>query len=178
MIMRRMSVFVSSVWWPRLAAWVVSALAAASAVAWGLRNGEAGAFSADIAAPTVAIAPVPDTTAVVRALGGRGGERASVGTGAVSSSVVESSRFVLRGVVRQGNAQAGANSAYHGVALLAVDGQAAKPVAVGAALADGWALESVAGRSAVLVRQGKRITLELPALPPLAGFQIEEKNSR
>ncbi len=178
MIMRRMSLFASSLWWPRLAAWVLFALVAASAVAWGLHLGEGGGSRAAVAAPTVSTAQVPDSTAVMRALGGRAPERALAGSTVAPGSVLESSRFVLRGVVRQGNAHAGANSAYHGVALLAVDGQAAKPVAVGTALADGWALESVAGRSAVLVRQGKRITLELPALPSLAGFQIEEKNSR
>lgn len=169
MIMRRMSLFASSLWWPRLAAWVLFALVAASAVAWGLHLGEGGGSRAAVAAPTVSTAQVPDSTAVMRALGGRAPERALAGSTVAPGSVLESSRFVLRGVVQQGNAQRGA-------ALLAVDGHAAKPVAVGAALVDGWALESVAGRSAVLARQGSRITLELPALAPPVGFEIETKN--
>lgn len=168
MIMRRMSLFASSLWWPRLAAWVLSALVAASAVAWGLRIG-GGPSATDAAAPDVTRALVSDSTAVLRALGGGGIERATVGASTAPAPALESSRFVLLGVLKQDSMQATANAASHSTALVAVDGHPAKPVAVGAALVDGWILQSVEGRSAVLERQGSRITLELPALvPPVA----------
>lgn len=175
MIMRCMSLFASSLWWPRLAAWVLSALVAASAVAWGLRIGASG--GADISAPAVAIALAPDSTAVARAFGGHGAESVPAGATTVPVRALESSRFVLLGVLQQGSAQGTASGVSDGAALIAVDGKPAKPVTVGATLVDGWALESVEGRSAVLARQGSRITLELPALPPLVGFRVESKKS-
>jgi general secretion pathway protein C len=175
MIMRRMSLFASSLWWPRLAAWVLSALVAASAVAWGLRIG--ADRGAEVSAPAVAIALAPDSTAVARAFGEHVAEIVPSGATTVPVRALESSRFVLLGVLQQGSAQGTASGVSDGAALVAVDGKPAKPVTVGATLVDGWTLESVAGRSAVLARQGSRIALELPALPPLIGFQVKSKTS-
>jgi general secretion pathway protein C len=90
--------------------------------------------------------------------------------------MLESSRFVLLGVLDPGHAHGLASRLSSGTALVAVDGQSAKPVAVGAVLVDGWTLQSVQGRSAVLERQGSRITLELPSLPAPAGFELKGKN--
>jgi general secretion pathway protein C len=174
MIMRRMSLSAPSVWWPRLAAWVLSALVAASAVAWGLRIG--GGSGADAVAPAVANTPLPDDAAVARALGAAGAERPPAGTSTVAAPMLESSRFVLLGVLDPGHAHGLASRLSSGTALVAVDGQSAKPVAVGAVLVDGWTLQSVQGRSAVLERQGSRITLELPSLPAPAGFELKGKN--
>ena len=39
-----------------------------------------------------------------------------------------------------------------------------RPYAVGAAVVDGWALQSVQGRRATLVRNGLDMVLDLPAL--------------
>jgi general secretion pathway protein C len=170
-----MSLSAPSLWWPRLVAFVLSALVAASAVAWGLRIGGEWHFAADVVAPAAASAQATDSAAVARALGHRGDEQAMAGADAVSTPVLESSRFVLQGVLDQVGVQGGANHVSHGTALLAIDGQPAKPVAVGAALVDGWTVQSVQGRSAVLERQGNRITLGLPALPPSVGLSFKNE---
>ncbi|OYU44770.1 MAG: general secretion pathway protein C, partial [Burkholderiales bacterium PBB4] len=69
------------------------------------------------------------------------------------------SRFSLVGVL--------ADSSAGGVAIIAVDGAPPKPYRVGAWLADGWMLQSVRGRIALVgsERGGPiAVTLELPAL--------------
>lgn len=153
MIMRRMALSVTlgtSLWPARLAALLLSAAAAASAAYWGLKlSGPAsGPAVAAVQAPEAAL----DTGLVARALGGSG---AGVGVAAAGAplAVAESARFVLVGVVDQ---QAG------GAALIGVDGKAAKPVVVGAPVADGWTLRAVQGRSATLERSGTQLLLELP----------------
>lgn len=162
MIMRRMVLSAPSLWWPRLAAFVLAALAAASAVVWGLRvAAPAASESAGAVAATAAM--VPDAVAVRRALG----EVANGGTNAApqAASVLESARFALLGVVTQGQTL--------GAALLSVDGKPAKPVAVGAPVVDGWTLQSVQGRRATLARNGMEMVLELPAsVPAAAGLGV------
>jgi len=130
---------------------LVWALAAASAVYWGLRiRGEAsgGQASAPVAAPGET---QPDPQAVARVLG-------ASGVTAAPASVA--SRFALQGVV--------ASPAGGGSALISVDGQPARPYLVGAAVSEGWVLRSVAGRHAVLAAAdgGAALTLELPPLKP------------
>ena len=153
MIMRRMALSVTlgtSLWPARLAALLLSAAAAASAAYWGLKlTGPApGPAVVAVQAPEAAL----DTGLVARALGGSG---AGLGVAAAGAplAVAESARFVLVGVVDQ---QAG------GAALIGVDGKAAKPVVVGAPVADGWTLRAVQGRSATLERSGAQLLLELP----------------
>lgn len=157
MIMRRMVLSASSLWWPRLAAFVLAALAAASAAVWGLRV--AAPVQASGIAAMVMPAVQPDAVAVARALGG-----AAAGTdaplAAQAAPVLESARFALLGVVAQAHAQ--------GAALLSIDGKPAKPFLVGAQVMDGWTLQSVQGRRATLARSGAELVLELPALAPAA----------
>lgn len=69
-------------------------------------------------------------------------------------------RFALLGVV--------ANRAKSGVALISVDGKAARPYRVGSQVEESYVLKSVATRSAVLepaARPGAALTLELAVVP-------------
>lgn len=153
MIMRRMVLSAPSLWWPRLAAFVLAALAAASAAVWGLRIAAPVQASSIAAVATPAVPP--DAVAVARALGGAAG--AGDSSAAVQAApVLESARFALMGVVAQPNAK--------GAALVSVDGKPAKPYTVGAVVVDGWTLQSVQGRRATLARNGAEMVLELPAL--------------
>ena len=154
MIMRRMALSVTlgtSLWPARLAALLLSAAAAASAAYWALK------LSGPAPGPAVAAVQAPeatlDTGLVARALGGAASDAGVASAAGAPVPVAESARFVLMGVVDQ---QAG------GAALIGVDGKAAKPVAVGAAVADGWMLRAVQGRSATLERSGAQLLLELP----------------
>ena len=68
------------------------------------------------------------------------------------------SRFQLLGVM--------AGDASQAAALIAVDGQAAKPFRVGAVVADGWVLQSAQGRRVSLgasANGAQTLVLELPA---------------
>ena len=86
-----------------------------------------------------------DTALVARALGQT--QAVEVQTNAV---------LVLSGVVAGQGAQ--------GAAVIAINGQAAKPVRVGQAVNADWRLAAVTAREAVLVSpQGARMTLSLPA---------------
>lgn len=157
MIMRRMVLSAPSLWWPRLAAFVLAALAAASAAVWGLRV--AAPVQASSIAAVAAPAVPPDGVAVARALGAvaAAGDSPAV---AQAAPVLESARFALMGVVAQPNAK--------GAALLSVDGKPAKPYTVGANVVDGWTLQAVQGRRATLARNDAEMVLELPALVPAA----------
>ena len=151
MIMRRMVLSAPSLWWPRLAAFVLAALVAASAAVWGLRV--AAPVQASSIAAVAAPALAPDAVAVARALGA-----ATLADAPAAAPMLESARFALVGVLAQAHAQ--------GAALLSVDGKPAKPFVVGANVADGWTLQTVQGRRATLARNGAEMVLELPALVP------------
>lgn len=141
-----------TIWYPRVASLVLSSVAALSVAYWGL-HWQLPA-SAVMAAVAVGASEQPvDTQVVGKALGAADLAQAAV-PGVDSMS--ESSRFVLLGVV--GNAGTGS-------ALIAVDGGAAKPVRIGAEVADGWRLQSVTGRNALLVNNASELELSLPALP-------------
>jgi len=135
-----------------LAVW---ALAAGSVVYWGLRlvgHGAEGRL-----APPVAVAPsvTVDAQRVARVLG------AVAPAADASSPASMSSRFALLGVV------AGAPGG--GSALIALDGQPARPYRVGHAVDDGLVLRSVGARQAILAatQEGPAVlTLEMPALKP------------
>ena len=141
-------------WSARIVTFVIAALAAASAVYWGLK-----AWGPDTPSttPTVMLTQPPgiSSQAVARALGG----------GQVSAQVTPDaapapSRYALVGVVA-GRSQAGA-------ALISVDGQEARPVRVGSLVDDDIMLKSVSARSAVLssaTENSAKFTLELPPLP-------------
>ncbi len=94
-----------------------------------------------------------DPQALARALGG-GGAVANASVQAAPSTA-----YVLVGVL--------ADRQHGGAALISVDGKAAKPYRVGAAVDGGLVLQSVAGRRAVLaagVDGPVQMTLELPPL--------------
>lgn len=154
MIMRRMP-FAASPWPPRLAALLLSAVAAGSAAYWALHWRVASELPVS-AGPVASAGAEVDTTAVARALGAFGASAPATSATAPAGDV-EAARFVLSGVVADASAP--------GRALIAVDGKPAKPVAVGAVVAEGWTLHRVEARRAVLRRNGAELELQLPPLP-------------
>jgi len=139
--------------WPApLATLVVWGLAAASITFWGLRL---SAPAESVTPPAVASPPpVVDPVVVGRLLG-------AVDVRTVAAAAPEAaSRFVLLGVIADSDGQ--------GAALIAVDGKPARPFRVGAALADGYILQSVGARAATVggSAQGPAaFTLQLPVRP-------------
>jgi general secretion pathway protein C len=130
-------------------------MAAASAAFWGLKWAAPAALNSG-AALVFAEAPPADPQVVARVLGG--GQTAAAPEALVENAA---SRFKLIGVV----AERGSG----GYALIAVDGQPAKPYRVGASVDDGLVLHSVAPRSAALAARMDApvsLTLELPKLSP------------
>ena len=145
-----------SLWWPRIAAFVLAGLAGASAVYWGLKWPGAG-VSPGAASVLVADAAPADPQALARALGG--GNAVAAPPAAVAAASV-AGRLSLVGVV--------ANRSRGGAALISIDGKPARPYRVGARVDDALVLQSVAPRRAVLANslQGPAsLTLDLPLLP-------------
>ena len=143
----------------RLSAFVIWALVAATAVFWGLRL-----WTRAPVAPAYAVA-VGDAAAVrgdlTRLLGA-----APVAAAAAVMAPETASRFRLLGIMAP-KAVAGAASANHGVALIAVDGKMPKAYSVGASVDGDLVLRSVSLRTVSLgAGQGgaQAITLELPPL--------------
>ncbi len=159
-----------SLWWPRLAAFGLSALAAGSAVFWVLKW-PASQPATSLQSAASPISQGADRDVIARALGAN-----AATPGASSSSVARaapavvdaSSRMALVGVV--------ANAKNGGSALISIDGKPARPFRVGAAVDGDWLLQSVAPRRAVLSSLGNganssgaagannSVTLELPTL--------------
>ena len=146
-----------SLWWPRIAAFVLAGLAGASAVYWGLKWPGATAPSAASSTFLADAAPA-NPQALARALGGGNGVAAPAAPAVAAASMA--SRLSLVGVV--------ANRSRGGTALISVDGKPARPYRVGARVDDALVLQSVAPRRAVLADslQGPAsLTLDLPPLP-------------
>jgi general secretion pathway protein C len=142
----------SATWTVRGATFALWALAAASAVYWGLQVGGAASALRAPAAPTRPVAAV-DPDAIARLLGGT----PAAGAAPVASLA---SRFQLVGVVAGVSSGAGA-------AVLSVDGKPARPYRVGTMIEEGLILQSVQGRRATLAAQPDGpavVTLELPPL--------------
>lgn len=139
-------------WGLRLTTAALWAAAAASAVYWGLRL-SAPAAPAPVAAAS-SLPPAPDSQAIARLLGAVPTTSANTPTPAAAPAA---SRFALVGVL------AGKRSA-SGAALIAVDGQPAKPFQVGAAIDAGWVLLSLGPRQAQLGPAGgpASVTITLP----------------
>ncbi|MFM2261902.1 MAG: hypothetical protein RI959_578 [Pseudomonadota bacterium] len=137
--------------WPKLATLAVWLAVGVSSSYWGL---QLWGKAAPVAVPVV---PQPtlviDQAAVARALGA-----AKVQPGVVQVAG-SAPKVVLLGVAGDAKGQ--------GVALLSVDGQAPKPYRVGVEVTDGWRLESVAGRAAVLAAGDKAAPTHRLELPPL-----------
>lgn len=137
----------------RLAAFALAALAAASAVYWGLK-GWAQAAPSTIAVVAMAPPATPSPQALARALGGG----LALAPAQVAVAPAEG-RYALLGVV--------AARQHAGSALISVQGQEAQPVRVGQPVDDAFMLQSVTKRSAVLAPRGggsQKFTLELPSL--------------
>lgn len=152
---RRMTLNPQRMWAPRLAAFGLAALAAASVVYWGLKwPGKGG----DVPAASLAAAEAPaiDPQVLARALGGGLVAQAPQAAPAVG---VAASRLTLVGVVAT-NKQAG-------TALISVDGKPARPYRVGAKVEDELVLLSVGTRRASLSASANgpvSVVLELPLL--------------
>jgi general secretion pathway protein C len=136
----------------RAVTFALAMLAALSATYWGLKSTQSSSVST--AAPVAASAVTPlDPKSVAKALGG--GKTSVPG----KAEATGSTPFVLVGVLAEGSRK--------GAALIAVDGKPAKPFAVGARVADGFVVQSVSGRRAMLAATADGpalVTLELPAL--------------
>lgn len=134
-------------WRLRAVTFGLAALAAASAGYWGLKISAYGSVAAPVASSEGGSAV--DGQAVVRALGG-----GALPAPGMSAAPVRSP-YVLMGVL--------ADRSQGGAALIALDGKAAKPYAVGARVDGDWVLQSVSGRKATLSGAGEaRMELELP----------------
>lgn len=138
-------------WSVRGATFALWALAAASAVFWGLKLSGSGSR---VTAPAAAPRPVAavDPAAIARLLGST---PAAAAMPVAAASVA--SRFQLVGVA------AGASSG-GGAAVIAVDGKPARPYRVGSAIDEGLVLQSVQGRRATLGPPNgpAAVILELP----------------
>jgi general secretion pathway protein C len=130
----------------------LAALAAGSAVFWGLRLGAAPA-GLDVPAPPPRPVAAADPAAIARLLGS-----APVAGAVPVAAPSLASRFQLLGVAA-GVASGG------GAAVISVDGKPARPYRVGAAIEEGLVLQSVKGRTATLAATPvgpPLLTLELP----------------
>ena len=147
-----------NVWWPRLAAFVLAALAAGSTVYWAMKW-PASQPASTLQTPTGQRYTAADPALLARALGASPASAAPGVAQPAMSAVAASSRLTLVGVV--------ANMRNGGTALISVDGKPARPFRVGAQIEGEWTLQSVAQRRAVLSgREGgdAAFTLELPML--------------
>ncbi len=132
-----------------LASVLVWGAVAFSAVTWALQWSALDASPRQTPASSPAASEV-NTAAVAQTLGAAPVQAVAVPTLA--------SRFQLLGVM--------AGDASQAAALIAVDGQAAKPFRVGAVVADGWVLQSAQGRRVSLgaaANGAQTLVLELPA---------------
>ena len=152
----RMQIAGNRTWPPRLAAFVLAALAASSLVYWALK------WPASQPATTLQSATGPrssgaDPAQLARALGGNAAPVAAAARPQVAVASV-ANRMSLVGVV--------ANTRQGGTALISIDGKPARPFRVGSNIEGEWLLQSVAPRRAVLssgVAGEADVTLELPA---------------
>lgn len=147
----------------RLSAFVLWALVAAGAAFWGLRL-------------MVRPAPLPVHVQAVDTRVIAGGDFVRMFGAAPlvegPAPVAESSRFKLLGVLAPVTRKDASTHSQGGVALIAVDGKAAKPYAVGAALDADLILQAVERRSASIgpVGGAASVVLELPPpTPPATG---------
>jgi general secretion pathway protein C len=159
----------------RLMTLVVWALAAAAAVAWGLKL-----FVSPT--PVPAGAQVADTTPVLQADLTRllGADPAPPAAAAEEAAPPADPRFTLLGVVAPRQGAATRTGPREGVALIAIDGQTPRAYRVGARIEGDTVLQSVHARGAELGPRGgpAQVALELPPPAPAAtgslpGLDIE-----
>jgi len=155
MIIANMHMTAWKPWMPRLAAFGVALLLAASVVFWVLRWPVAASGPALPLLASSDEVPAADAAKLARLLG------ADAAPSALAAAPDATSRFRVAGVVALGGGK--------GVALLSVDGKPAKPYRIGAQVEEGWVLQSVAQRSVSLGADASgpvRLQLELPARQP------------
>lgn len=142
-------------WLVRLVTLVLAALAAASVGYWVLKWPAPASTLRPVS--SVPMASPVDANQIARLLGAR--PVADMVSGAVLPPSA-SAGYKLLGVIAHGT--------QGGRALMAIDGQPAKPYRVGDRVTDGLVLQSVKARSVSLgadLRSTAGITLELPPLP-------------
>ena len=155
MIIANMQLTTSKPWMPRLSAFVLALMLAATVVFWIMRwptrdNGPA------VPLPEVRDElPAANATVVARLLG--------QGDAAVETTAQPdaASRFRLTGIIASGSGR--------GVALVSIDGKPPKPYHEGSKLEEGWMLQSVEPRRIALATDAKApvgLRLELPAKQP------------
>ena len=157
-------------WLLRIVTLAVWALAVLSATWWSLQFLGTGATSASA---KVATAPAPGSDpADLAKVFGPPLASAPMAVASASVAVDPGKRFALLGVV--------ANRAKSGVALISVDGKAARPYRVGSQVEESYVLKSVATRSAVLepaTRPGAALTLELAVVPSASTGGLPQSQS-
>ena len=140
-----------SPWGPRIATFLLWVAAGLSLAFWGLKWAAASAKLPVAALASSGGLAAADPQALARLLGAGGAVMPVLATPGVAS------RYTLTGVV------AGVHGA--GVALISVDGKAARPFEVGAVVDPPLVLQSVASRRAILASGAHApatVTLELP----------------
>lgn len=140
-------------WLIRLVTFLLAAMAAVSTSYW-VMTWPAPTSTTRALAPEPALPPI-DTTKVAQLLGANP-NAADAQTPTVSAP----SKYKLLGVIAEG--------AHGGSALIAIDGEPAKPYRIGEHLSDTLVLKSVKARSATLaagLQDNGGVTLELPPLP-------------
>lgn len=152
-------------WTLRLITALLWALAAASAVYWALRIGGTG--SAIVMPEPTTPAASGDASARQAAIARFLGATDSAATSAINTRA--NSRFSLIGVVAQGRG---------GAALIAADGQPARPYRVGSRIDEGTVLQSVGPRHAVLAASADGPALQRLELPSLAAAAAAAPASR
>lgn len=151
-----MATTIDTGWSVRLATFALWALTAASVAYWGLRLSAPVGTTGPVALAAVAMAP--DASAIARVLGGSAAPPPVTSEKRAAPTV---GRLVLVGVL------AGTSSG-GGAALIAVDGQTAKPFRVGGQVAEGLVLQALAPRQARLgasAQGGTTLTLDMPLRP-------------
>lgn len=154
---RRMRTLPFARWWLWLVTFLAAALAAASAGYWGLKLLVPPPTAARPAVMTNAQVPV-DSQLVARVLGGG---RSPAASQSAPMPEATAGRFKLAGVVADKHAR--------GYALIAVDGQPARPFRVGSPVGDALVLQSVSKAGAVLgssLNGPMAVRLEMPKLGP------------
>jgi general secretion pathway protein C len=140
-------------WMPRMAAFVLALLLAATVVFWIMRwpSGETGPALPPAQAGDEL--PAANANLMARLLG-----QADVPEASAPSAA---SRFKLTGIIASGHGR--------GVALVAIDGKPPKPYHEGSQIEEGWMLQSVEPRRISLATDAKApvgLRLELPVTQP------------
>lgn len=149
-------------WAARLVTLGLWTLAVGGAITWGLRLPVRDAGVSPAVLPAGPAVVLPEPSALARLLGSGAPEAGA------TAAAAPGGRFALQGLV--------ATPIGEGAALISIDGKPARPFRVGAAVVDGWVLQSVAARRAVLAPRsgasGAGLVLELPVRGPTANLPV------